>query len=328
MTSDAAPELAAAMRETRTVLAGYQELCGEFSPSPQSGWSARISLTVLNRHRLRAGLPELPRARGEDREDVTMRYRRERDEARATARLYQECEAGLQEVHAALVAAYGRDDLTEGAEALLVGALASERDEARAERDKAYRERAALVAFLAACYPSVIISDAHDPDWPVIYVQAPSGQMSWHLTRADAGLFPHVEARDAEMNEALPAGPWDGHTTEVKYERLAALTATLARAGGGAIPAIAVESAIRGHDADQLRSALYEIIRVTGDTVVIALASKALGAGEPPGEAGERPRWQHRECGGTVTWDISGGTCGTCHAEGLGPLAAHPGQAG
>lgn len=191
-----APELAAALAETRKVRGGYQELCEEFAPSPQSGMSARISLTALNRHRVRAGLPELPRARGEDREDVTMRYRRERDEARAenaglTAQLAldmdrwpkcpdgcgcrlatgdadarecgcdgpctmecrengypdapsyrdlavrhamderDEARAELQEVHDVLVAAYGRDDLTEGAEALLAGALASERDEAR-----------------------------------------------------------------------------------------------------------------------------------------------------------------------------------------------------
>ena len=79
-----APELAAAMAETRTVRDGYRQLCGEFGPSAQSGWSARISLTVLNRHLRAAGLAELPRtAASGDREDVTMRYRRERDEARA-----------------------------------------------------------------------------------------------------------------------------------------------------------------------------------------------------------------------------------------------------
>jgi hypothetical protein len=77
----AAPELAAAMAETRAVRDGYQQLCGEFGPSAQSGWSARISLTVLNRHLRAAGLAELPRtAASGDREDITMRYRRERDE--------------------------------------------------------------------------------------------------------------------------------------------------------------------------------------------------------------------------------------------------------
>ena len=60
-----APELAAAMRETAEVRDGYAKLCEEFSDSPQSGQSARISLTVLNRHRVRAGLEALkPRRTG------------------------------------------------------------------------------------------------------------------------------------------------------------------------------------------------------------------------------------------------------------------------
>jgi len=82
----AAPELAAAMAETRDVRDGYAALCGEFSDSPQSGQSARISLTVLNRHRERAGLPPRSPAPAGEREDLTMRYRRERDELRAALR--------------------------------------------------------------------------------------------------------------------------------------------------------------------------------------------------------------------------------------------------
>ena len=77
-----APELAAAMAETRQVRDGYAALCGEFGPSAQSGWSARISLTVLNRHRAAAGLEAFSRTESNQREDITMRYRRERDEAR------------------------------------------------------------------------------------------------------------------------------------------------------------------------------------------------------------------------------------------------------
>jgi hypothetical protein len=78
----AAPELAAAMAETRTVRDGYRQLCGEFGPSAQSGWSARISLTSLNRHRGRADLERFSRTESNQREDITLRYRRERDEAR------------------------------------------------------------------------------------------------------------------------------------------------------------------------------------------------------------------------------------------------------
>lgn len=90
------------------------------------------------------------------------------------------------------------------------------------ERDKAYRERAALVAFLAAAYPSVMRDAPDTPGWGIVYVDAPAGQMSWHLAYADiADLFEHVPVGDAE---------WDGHTTEQKYERLAELTRILASA--------------------------------------------------------------------------------------------------
>lgn len=79
----ASPELTAAMAETRIVREGYARLCEEFGPSAQSGMSARISMTVLGRHREAAGLPPLPRTvLAAEREDTTLRYRRERDEAR------------------------------------------------------------------------------------------------------------------------------------------------------------------------------------------------------------------------------------------------------
>jgi hypothetical protein len=91
-----------------------------------------------------------------------------------------------------------------------------------AERDKAYRERAHLVAYLAACHPSVI-TDAPDTDdaWKIIYVETPAGQMSWHLSGDDLDLFLHV----ADTGDVPGGAPeWDGHSTEQKYERLAELT--------------------------------------------------------------------------------------------------------
>lgn len=91
-------------------------------------------------------------------------------------------------------------------------------DEARAERDKAYGERADLVAYLAACYPSVIEDDLSD--WPVVFVSTPSGQLSWHIARSDLGAFRHVPRATSVA--------WDGHTTPEKYQRLAELTRTVA----------------------------------------------------------------------------------------------------
>jgi hypothetical protein len=77
-----APELAAAMGETREVRDGYASLCEEFGDHSQSGQSARISLTVLNRHRKAAGLPGRRPAPAGERRDPYMQLLEERDELR------------------------------------------------------------------------------------------------------------------------------------------------------------------------------------------------------------------------------------------------------
>lgn len=80
-----------------------------------------------------------------------------------------------------------------------------------------YRERAFLVAHLASIYPSYICyDDPEEPEWPVIYIETPEGQMSWHLSGDDLDLFDHAWGKRPMS--------WDGHTTEEKYERLRALT--------------------------------------------------------------------------------------------------------
>ncbi|MFG1683531.1 helix-turn-helix domain-containing protein [Nonomuraea sp. NPDC049269] len=83
-----------------------------------------------------------------------------------------------------------------------------------------YRERAYLVAHLAAQYFSAITyNDPNEPDWPVIYIETPAGQLSWHLSPDDLDLFDHV------LRVTPDSITWDGHSTEEKYQRLAKLTA-------------------------------------------------------------------------------------------------------
>jgi hypothetical protein len=88
--------------------------------------------------------------------------------------------------------------------------------------DSVYRERAHLVAHLAALYPSVVVhgGDPDAPEWPVIYIELPTGQASWHLSPDDMDLFGHV---------TVGARVWDGHTTEEKYRRLGDATALAVR---------------------------------------------------------------------------------------------------
>lgn len=88
--------------------------------------------------------------------------------------------------------------------------------------DAAYRERAHLVAHLATCYKATIgYTDPDEPDWAVILIDLPAGQVAWHISPEDMELFGHVRRDDD--------GVWDGHTTEEKYRRLDAATGLMAR---------------------------------------------------------------------------------------------------
>lgn len=92
---------------------------------------------------------------------------------------------------------------------------------AEAERDRAYRERAHLVALLAALHPSHIgHTDPTAPDWAVVIVEAPGGQLSWHIAPRDMDLFTHVQPTNRICRG------WDGHTADEKYERIRELTAS------------------------------------------------------------------------------------------------------
>ena len=83
-------------------------------------------------------------------------------------------------------------------------------------KDAAYLERNKVVAALARCFPSGIATTAIEgwhKEWHgCVYIDLPTGQVSWHFHDSHAYLF-----------EGLPpyTKPWDGHTTEEKYERLA-----------------------------------------------------------------------------------------------------------
>ncbi|MCK2214273.1 hypothetical protein MF672_010790 [Actinomadura sp. ATCC 31491] len=93
------------------------------------------------------------------------------------------------------------------------------------EQISIYRERAHLVAHLAALYPSALVhgADAENPGWPLIFIDTPRGQLSWHLAVEDLDLFAHVPELAGDQ-----APTWDGHTTPQKYQRLASLTADMA----------------------------------------------------------------------------------------------------
>ncbi|MFF1916146.1 hypothetical protein ACFVYE_32085 [Streptomyces sp. NPDC058239] len=85
--------------------------------------------------------------------------------------------------------------------------------------DATYRERAHLVALLAALHPSHIgRTDPNAPEWAVVTVETPAGQMTWHIAERDMDLFAHVQPTNRICRG------WDGHTTEEKYQRMRDLT--------------------------------------------------------------------------------------------------------
>lgn len=75
-----------------------------------------------------------------------------------------------------------------------------------------------LVRLLTKSYPSAISAAVpsasgfdRELDW-FVYVNLPTGQVSWHVKHEFRGMFSHLIA--------LPISPWDGHDQEEKWKRI------------------------------------------------------------------------------------------------------------
>lgn len=109
----------------------------------------------------------------------------------------------------------------EAAESLL-----RERDERIAGLEKvkngAYSERNKMVAALSKIFPASL--ERHDgaeweDDWRwVVFMDLPTGQVSWHLHDSEIPQFAHLPRQVGRK--------WDGHSTDEKYARLAAISST------------------------------------------------------------------------------------------------------
>ena len=101
-------------------------------------------------------------------------------------------------------------------QALDIITLGHEVGRLREEKDGAYEERNRVVALLASVFPSGVKKTAipgWDAEWHgCVYIDLPTGQASWHYHDSQAHLFSHLPPYQ---------GDWDGHTTEIKYERAA-----------------------------------------------------------------------------------------------------------
>jgi hypothetical protein len=86
--------------------------------------------------------------------------------------------------------------------------------------DAAYRERNALIAALIRSHGwrAEVVMAPDTEGWWIIYAETPQGQVSWHISPDDMDLF-----RDWPAAFGSRPSPWDGHTTEEKYRRIARL---------------------------------------------------------------------------------------------------------
>ena len=86
--------------------------------------------------------------------------------------------------------------------------------------DRVYRERNRLVATLTKLsmlsdHVHIVRDESEVDEWHIVYIEGPTGQMSWHVPKSDMDLF-----HGREIEEYWP---WDGHTTDEKYDRLSRL---------------------------------------------------------------------------------------------------------
>lgn len=96
--------------------------------------------------------------------------------------------------------------------------------ELRACKDEVYLERNQVVAALAKCFPSGVAKTAIEgwsEDWyGCVYIDLPTGQVSWHFHDSQAYLFKDLPSYE---------GAWDGHDTPEKYRRVNALAAQVSK---------------------------------------------------------------------------------------------------
>src|SRR5271157_237779 len=82
--------------------------------------------------------------------------------------------------------------------------------------NKVYTERNAVVGMALTMAKKLgyhVGIKVEDPDWPIIFINLPTGQVSWHIAKEDLiGYFPDSIEEYAEK--------YDGHTTVEKYGRL------------------------------------------------------------------------------------------------------------
>ena len=99
--------------------------------------------------------------------------------------------------------------------------LTVEVEQLQNKSDGAYSERNKCVALVVVFARNLgydvwlgkHVGEDWDDDWRnIVFVELPTGQVSWHVHDSELKLFEGLEYKDRS---------WDGHTTEEKYDRCA-----------------------------------------------------------------------------------------------------------
>ena len=111
---------------------------------------------------------------------------------------------------------------------LLISKLANQIDEGQKKLNDVYTDRN-LLAMLAVCmawelgWPAGVWLHREEPEWPVLYIELPAGQISYHVPEHEAAVRNWIAYRPGEnVLTRLPRqdSPWDGHSTEMKRDRI------------------------------------------------------------------------------------------------------------
>jgi hypothetical protein len=94
--------------------------------------------------------------------------------------------------------------------------LVAAKDNAYAERDKCLVLIALMAQRLGLTTGIGLHVDKPDEDWDtewrnILFIDLPTGQVSWHIHDSETHWFYFVGAY---------SGEWDGHTTDEKYQRV------------------------------------------------------------------------------------------------------------
>lgn len=101
-------------------------------------------------------------------------------------------------------------------EAEQIASLTQQKDQAYQERDKCLVLMAKMAQELGLNVGIGLHVDEPGQEWEsdwrnILFIDLPAGQVSWHIHNSEAHWFYFVGSY---------CKPWDGHTTEEKYQRV------------------------------------------------------------------------------------------------------------